>query len=173
MFILCGQLTYHINGIFVALAYFCVSGIFAIALLLKKRPLQIGFGVVLACLYAVTFVGFAREYYFADTTVTYQVYGGTDEALSLLNDEQQQKEIYFLDEVDVYYFMVNPIPPDEFATHSDEMGYVKDYNNLHFYKLNKNAEYGSVATFDLDGYTLSAASENPCEEFDLFYQSEE
>lgn len=134
MFILCGQLTYHINGIFVALAYFCVSGIFAIALLLKKRPLQIGFGVVLACLYAVTFVGFAREYYFADTTVTYQVYGGTDEALSLLNDEQQQKEIYFLDEVDVYYFMVNPIPPDEFATHSDEMGYVKDYNNLHFYK---------------------------------------
>lgn len=42
-----------------------------------------------------------------------------------------------------------------------------------FYKLNKNAEYGSVATFDLDGYTLSAASENPCEEFDLFYQSEE
>ena len=38
------------------------------------------------------------------------------------------------------------------------------------YKLGKNVEYGSVATFDLDEYTLTAVSEDPCEEFDLFYQ---
>lgn len=134
MFILCGQLIYHINGIFIALAYFCLSGIFAIMSLLKKKPLRIGFSVILTCLYTVSFLGFAKEYYFADTTVAFQVYGGTDEALSLLSEEQQKKDIYFLDEVDVYYFLINPIPPSEFASHSDEMGYVKDYKNLHFYK---------------------------------------
>ncbi|MBE7710731.1 MAG: hypothetical protein E7Z92_01180 [Cyanobacteria bacterium SIG31] len=41
------------------------------------------------------------------------------------------------------------------------------------YKLGKEVEYGSVATFDLDDYTLTAISEDPCEEFELFYQSEE
>lgn len=41
------------------------------------------------------------------------------------------------------------------------------------YKLGKNVEYGSVATFDLDEYTLTAVSEDPCEDFELFYQTEE
>ena len=40
------------------------------------------------------------------------------------------------------------------------------------YKLGKGTEYGSVAFFDLDDYALSATSEDPCEEFDLYYQSE-
>ena len=38
------------------------------------------------------------------------------------------------------------------------------------YKLGKENEYGSVATFDLDGYVLTAVSEDPCEEFDLYFQ---
>ena len=133
MFILCGQLTYHINGIFVALVYFCLNGIFSIISFLKKSILQIGFSIVLTLLYVISFIGFTKEYYFADTTVAFQVFGGTDEALSLLNEESSEKEIYFLDEVGIFYFMVNPIPPEEFAAHCDELGYIKDYQNLHFY----------------------------------------
>ena len=38
------------------------------------------------------------------------------------------------------------------------------------YKLGKNVEYGSVANFDLDDYALCAVSENPCEEFEIFFQ---
>lgn len=38
------------------------------------------------------------------------------------------------------------------------------------YKLGKNVEYGSVANFDLDDYSLTAVSEDPCEEYELFYQ---
>ena len=41
------------------------------------------------------------------------------------------------------------------------------------YKLGKDREYGSTANFELDGYILTAASEDPCEEFDIYYQSEE
>ena len=41
------------------------------------------------------------------------------------------------------------------------------------YKLGKDIEYGSVANFDLDDYALTAVSEDPCEEFELFYQTEE
>ena len=40
------------------------------------------------------------------------------------------------------------------------------------YKLGKEVEYGSVACFDLDDYILTAVSEDPCEEFDLFFQEE-
>ena len=40
------------------------------------------------------------------------------------------------------------------------------------YKLGKNIEYGSIANFDLDDYTLTAVSEDPCEEYEIFYQSE-
>lgn len=134
MFILCGQLTYHINGIFIALVYFCLNGIFAIASLLKKRPWVIGYGIVLGAIYLISFVGFSREYYFADTTVTYQVYGGTTKAMELLTDEQKEQEIFFLDEIDVCYFMVNPISPDEFSAHCNEIGYIEQYKNLHFYK---------------------------------------
>lgn len=132
MFILCGLYNYHINGVFIALAYFCLSGIFAIASLLKKRPIQIGFGVVLTCLYTITFTGFVKEYYFADNTIAFQVYNGVHDTISLLNDAQ--KEIYVLDEVGEFYFLSNPISPKEFSSYSDEMGYVKAYKNLHFYK---------------------------------------
>ena len=40
------------------------------------------------------------------------------------------------------------------------------------YKLGKDVEYGSVAFFDLDDYALTAVSEDPCEEFDLYHQEE-
>ena len=39
------------------------------------------------------------------------------------------------------------------------------------YKLGKNIEYGSVASFDLEDYTLTAVSEDPCEEFELYFQN--
>ncbi|MBO5739251.1 hypothetical protein J6R97_07920 [bacterium] len=39
------------------------------------------------------------------------------------------------------------------------------------YKLGKDIEYGSVANFDLDDYALTAVSEDPCEEYELFYQT--
>lgn len=39
------------------------------------------------------------------------------------------------------------------------------------YKLGKNIEYGSVASFDLEDYALAAVSEDPCEEFELYFQS--
>ena len=41
------------------------------------------------------------------------------------------------------------------------------------YKLGTNEEYGSVATFDLDGYILTAVSEDPCEDFELYFQNQE
>ncbi len=39
------------------------------------------------------------------------------------------------------------------------------------YKLGKNIEYGSIANFDLDEYALTAVSEDPCEEFEIYYQN--
>lgn len=39
------------------------------------------------------------------------------------------------------------------------------------YKLGKNLEYGSVANFDLDDYALAAVSEDPCEEYEIYFQS--
>ena len=39
------------------------------------------------------------------------------------------------------------------------------------YKLGKNVEYGSVANFDLEDYALSAVSEDPCEDFDIYFQN--
>lgn len=39
------------------------------------------------------------------------------------------------------------------------------------YKLGKDITYGSVANFDLDEYALCAVSEDPCEEFELFFQN--
>ena len=133
MFILCGTHNYHINGIFIVLVYFCLNGIFTTIAFLKKKSLCIGFGVVLACLYTVTFIGFAKEYYFADTSAAFQVYDGVSNAVSLLDDEQKEKDIYVLSEVADFYFLSNPIPPEEFSAHCDELGYVKDYKNLHFY----------------------------------------
>lgn len=39
------------------------------------------------------------------------------------------------------------------------------------YKLGKDLEYGSIASFDLEDYALSAVSEDPCEEFELYFQN--
>lgn len=40
------------------------------------------------------------------------------------------------------------------------------------YKLGKDVDYGSFAIFELDGYALSAVSEDCMEEFELYYQTE-
>lgn len=69
----------------------------------------------------------------------------------------------------------------EFASIAERMGFEANtlgefyeewtkYEAL--YKLGKDKEYGSIASFDLDDYALAAVSEDPCEEFDLFYQEE-
>ena len=39
------------------------------------------------------------------------------------------------------------------------------------YKLGKNIDYGSIACFDLEDYTLTAVSEDPCEEFEIYFQN--
>lgn len=67
----------------------------------------------------------------------------------------------------------------EFAKISERMGFEAEtlgefyqewtkYEAL--YKLGKNIEYGSVANFDLDDYALTAVSEDPCEEFEIYFQ---
>ena len=56
-----------------------------------------------------------------------------DQALRLLDASQSEKEIYVIGEVGEIYFLSNPIPPAEFASHCDELGFIKDYKNLHFY----------------------------------------
>ena len=38
------------------------------------------------------------------------------------------------------------------------------------YKLGTDNEYGSIACYDLDDYILTAVSEDPCEEFEIYYQ---
>lgn len=134
MFLLCGQYNYHINGIFVALAYFCVSGILHLAALLKQGKLRMAFCGLLTCLYTFSFAGFSYEYFFQTDTDVYQVFGGVEEALLLLTEEQRGHDIYVLNEVGEFYLLSNPIPPAEFAAVCDELGYVKDYKNLHFHE---------------------------------------
>lgn len=141
MFILCGQYNYHINGIYIALAYFCVKGIFEMLSLLKQPRVKMGCGIAVACLYMATFIGFTKEYFFADTTVTFQVYNGANEVLSLLdgeldseiNIELGEREIYILDEPGEVYLLSNPIPPAEFKEACDEYGHVYAYGNVHFH----------------------------------------
>ena len=41
------------------------------------------------------------------------------------------------------------------------------------YKLGSKDNYGSIAVYDLDDYVLTAVSDDPCEDFELFYQAEE
>lgn len=132
MFLLCGQYIYHINGIFTALAYLCVSGIFRTLRFFKKRTPRLILAGVLTCLYGISFAGFARDYFGQDTTVAYQVFGGVDGALALLPDNKKSGEIYVMDEVGEFYFLSNPVPPSEFAALCDELGYVTDYGNIHF-----------------------------------------
>lgn len=134
MFLFCGLYNYHINGIFTALAYFCVCGIFALVDCFKKEKLRKRFIILVALLYLATFGGFCLEYYRADSTVAFQVYGGMDEAVSLVKDKQKEGEIYCLDEVAEFYLCSNPISPSEFAQLADELGYIKDIQNLHFYQ---------------------------------------
>lgn len=134
LFLLCGQYNYHINGIFVALAYFCVNGIFSLLSLCGRGWARRAFAGGLAGLYAVSFVGFAAAYYGGGSDAPRQVFGGTDEALSLLEDAQKEGDIYVLDEVGEFYFLSNPVAPDAFSAACDELGYVRDYQNLHFHE---------------------------------------
>lgn len=134
MFLLCGQYNYHINGIFTALAYFCVNGIFCSLQLVKNKRFMLAIAAASACLYGCSFVGFGADYFGADTAAAYQVFGGVDGALALLPDAQREKEIYILDEVGEFYFLSNPIPPAEFSAACNELGYIMDYKNLHFYQ---------------------------------------
>lgn len=134
MFLLCGQYNYHINGIFVALAYFCVNCILCILQHIKDEALHIAMVVVFCYLYGCSFLNFTADYFGADTTVAYQVFGGADGALALLSDEQKDGEIYIMDEVGEFYFLSNPIPPSEFSAACNELGYITDYGNLHFHQ---------------------------------------
>ncbi len=133
MFLLCGLYNYHINGIFVALAYFCVCGILHAATLIKAHKLRVAFCILLGCLYSLSFAGFCKEYFCEKETAAYQVYGGVAEALSLIPKESQDREIYVLSEVGEIYFLSNPLPPYELSSVCDELGYVRDYGNLHFH----------------------------------------
>lgn len=134
LFVTCGQYNYHINGIFIALAFFCAGGIFSLLSLSKSGRTRLFCGVILFCLYSGAFLGFAWEYYGARPDLCHQVYGGAAEALSLLADEQKEGEIYVLDEVGEFYFLSNPISPSEFSVVCDELGYIRDYRNLHFHE---------------------------------------
>ncbi len=40
------------------------------------------------------------------------------------------------------------------------------------YKLGKDKAYGSFANYDLDDYALTAVSEDPCEEYEIYFQAE-
>ena len=142
MFVLCGWHNYHINGIFVALSFFCMKGILNIMFGFKNPKLQKACICVVLVLYMVTFVGFSGSYFGTQAEAPYQVYGGVEEALSLLTEEQREKEIYILDEVGEFYFLSNPISPDEYMQGCNELGYIKDYKNLHFYEpLSLEDEY--------------------------------
>lgn len=134
LFVLCGQYNYHINGIFIALACFCVSGILSLSSLMKSSKIRLLYGGLLFCLYGGSFAGFAAEYYGDTPAVSYQVYDGAAEALALLTDAQREGEIYVLDEVGEFYFLSSPIPPSEFSAACDDLGYIRDYQNLHFHE---------------------------------------
>ena len=180
MFLLCGQYNYHINGIFIALAYFCVNGVFFLPSFFKNTRIKTGYAVLLICLYGCSFIGFSREYFGADTTASYQVYNGANEALSLLTDEQKEGEIYVLDEVGEFYFLSNPISPSEFSAACDKLGYIKDYKNLHFHEPDTYAEnhvyvcnkasgrHYSLSDTSVTGYAYSVLE---TEHYYVFYNS--
>lgn len=165
MFLLCGYYNYHINGIFVALAWFCVNGIFFIGRLFRKHAARLAYIVLLVSLYGTSFAGFVREYYFSDTSAAFQIYGGVYEAISLLTPAQRKQEIYVLDEVGEFYFLSAPISPEAFADNCNELGYLQDYENLHFrepaqyegshiYICNRHSGwYGILSAKDWNGYT--------------------
>lgn len=167
MFLLCGYYNYHINGIFIALAWFCVNGIFFFGKLIRKPSLRTVYAGILIALYGTSFAGFIREYYFSDTSVAFQLYNGVYEAVSLLTPDQRTQEIYVLDEVGEFYFLSAPLPPKVFAANCNELGYVQDYENLHFrepaqyeedyiYICNKHSGwYGNLSGKDFSGYSCN------------------
>ncbi len=168
MFVLCGLYNYHINGIFIALSFFCVKGILNIYDLCRKKIVQRIFAGVVASMYLLVFAGFLGEYFSEREKLAYQVYGGIEEALDLLPQEQKNKEIYILDDVGEFYFLTNPIPPEEFVMGCDELGYMKRYHNLHFYQPQSYEEdgvyvctkasgrYNYLSDSQVTGYTYAA-----------------
>ena len=143
LFLFCGRYNYHVNGIFIALAYFCIRGIFGIGRQIKGRSLKRAYVAALAGLYGASFLGFSIEYY-GSAGAAGQIYGGVREALSLLKEEQKQGEIYVLDEVGEFWFLSDPVPPSEFSAACDELGYVRDFKNIHFHEPE---EYGERDIF--------------------------
>ncbi len=143
LFLLCGRYNYHVNGIFIALAYFCVRGMFGMGQWLGSKALRRAYIFGLAGLYGISFLSFSMEYYGAGGA-SGQVFGGVREALSLLTEEQRQGEIYVLDEVGEFWFLSDPIPPRDFLASCDELGYVRDYENMHFHEPE---EYGERDIF--------------------------
>lgn len=164
MFLLCGQYNYHINGIFCALAYFCVNGIFHLLKTLKSAKIRLALTAALFCLYGTSFLGFAADYFGADTTAALQVYGGVYDALALLSKEQREREIYILDEVGEFYFLSEPLPPAEFSAACDELGYLRDYGNLHFHSSDSYSENHVYVCNKSSGshYALSDTSVTGC-----------
>lgn len=144
MFFLCGKYNYHINGIFIALAYFCVNGILCALQFVRNNALRLVMSAALFLLYGCSFINFTADYFCADNTAAYQVFGGADGALALLSAEQKEGEIYIMDEVGEFYFLSNPISPVEFSAACNELGLITDYGNLHFRQpdsYNKNDVY--------------------------------
>lgn len=160
MFLLCGQYNYHINGIFIALAYFCVNGILCALLLVRDEFFRLAMVTTLFYLYGCYFLNFVTDYYGADNTAAYQIFGGADDALALLSDEQKEGEIYIMDEVGEFYFLTNPIPPAEFSAACDELGFITDYGNLHFRQPDSYSENGVYVCNKASGrhYALSDTS---------------
>lgn len=136
LFFLCGLYNYHINGIFVALGYFCINGILSVFDWIKNRANKwpaYAFFAVLSGIYLISVIGFGISYFGADTENAYMVYGGVSEAISLLPAEKQTSDIYVLDEVGEIYFLSHPQSPNDFECWYDENGLIPDYHNLHFH----------------------------------------
>lgn len=161
MFLLCGQYNYHINGIFAALAYFCVGGILMTLGLIKDEFFRVAmFGIILY-FYWNSFLAFTKDYFFSNT-MAFQVFGGADAALALLPAEYKARDIYILDEVGEFYFLSNPIPPAEFSAACNELGYITEYGNLHFYQPDSYSENAVYVCNRASGmfHTLSDISVN-------------
>lgn len=134
MFIPCGLYNYHINGIYIALVYFVVKGIFGAVEFVKKTHLRRGCYVAVAVLYTVTFIGFVWEYFVVAKADTPWVYNGAKEAIALLDETHKEKDIYILGEPGEIYLMSNSIVPEEFKKSCDEFGHVYAYGNVYFHE---------------------------------------
>lgn len=144
MFIPCGLYNYHINGIYIAMVYFVIKGIWGLIHYLKQPKVRTGCGIAVTVFYTATFIGFAWEYFAAPGTDTNWVYNGANEALSLLEENHKEKDIYILGEPGELYLMSHPIAPEEFKNACDEYGHVYAYGNVHFHEpdsYNENQVY--------------------------------